>query len=241
MKASKNILFSETNDFAEFHSKVNSLPFNRTAKVVPDLVINMNKNGFTTPILLIKTNLLDGVDKLYIADGHNRAMTAIYLKMPITATLLINKFENVEDLVDFVASHNNSQKAWVNFDYIKAFAYVGKKDYLDLIRIKSKYPYSITIVASMLYGTSRFNISNAIKKGSFTISKLKETVDTMTYAAELSKYKSLTNRMIISLYNVMRMEIFNKKKFTNRYIKYIDETSKMNLDTFEETFISWLK
>jgi hypothetical protein len=232
------IEFPTREDFAK---KINSMPFNRDPKVVQKLVENMNKWGFTVPILLIKTNLLDGYDRIYIVDGHNRATTALYLNIPFRGILLPNKFSNLEELVEFVSSLNNSQKAWINMDYIRSYAHVGKKEYIDLIQIKSKTPYSITAVATTLSSVGKTTPSENIKKGNFKITRLKEANDVFTYAGELSKYKPLSNRMMLSLNAVMALEIFDKKKFTEAYAKYCHKISKLSLDRFESTFISWLQ
>jgi hypothetical protein len=226
----------------DFDKKINSMPFNRDPKVVKKLVENMNKWGFTVPILLIKTNLLDGYDRIYIVDGHNRATTALYLNIPFRGILLPNKFSNLEELVEFVSSLNNSQKAWINMDYIRSFAHVGKKEYIDLIQVKSKTPYSITSVATILsIPGNKCRKSDDIKNGSFKIKRLKEAQEVFKYAGELSKYKPLSNRMVLSLSSVMALEIFDKKKFTEAYAKYCHKISKLSLDSFESTFISWLQ
>lgn len=230
-----------------FHSeltdkeKINFIPFNRTGRVRADLIKTMNEFGFTVPILMVKTSILDGIEKLYVVDGHNRVATARFLKIPFYGVLLDIKFLSIEELVKFVSGLNNTQKAWTNYEYITAFAHVGKPDYQQLIKLKSTVPYSITAMASMLYGASRNSISTVIKNGNFKISKLEETRGTISYAGELSKYKPLTNRMVLSLHNIMNLEIFDRDKFTNAYQKYCKDISKLNLDTFDDTFIDWLK
>jgi hypothetical protein len=238
MKKPTTLFFSSREDFDK---KVNSMPFNRDAKVRKDLVDSMNKWGFTVPILMIKTNLLDGFERIYIVDGHNRAITALYLNIPFFGVLLPNKFSRIEDLVEFVSSLNNSQKAWINMDYIKSFAHVGKKEYLDLIQIKSKTPYSVTAVAMILSSVNKNAQSENIKKGNFKITRLKEANEVFNYAGELSKYKPLSNRMVLSLNVVMALEIFDKEKFTEAYATYCHKINKLSLDSFESTFISWLK
>jgi hypothetical protein len=238
MKKPTTLFFSSREDFDK---KVNSMPFNRDAKVRKDLVDSMNKWGFTVPILMIKTNLLDGFERIYIVDGHNRAITALYLNIPFFGVLLPNKFSRIEDLVEFVSSLNNSQKAWINMDYIRSFAHVGKKEYLDLIQIKSKTPYSVTAVAMILSSVNKNAQSENIKKGNFKITRLKEANEVFNYAGELSKYKPLSNRMVLSLNVVMALEIFDKEKFTEAYATYCHKINKLSLDSFESTFISWLK
>jgi hypothetical protein len=237
----KNAVLVSFSSRQEFDKKVNSMPFNRDAKVRKDLVESMNKWGFTVPILMIKTNLLDGFERIYIVDGHNRAITALYLNIPFHGVILDNRFSNVEGLVEYVSSLNNSQKAWINMDYIRSYAHVGKKEYLDLIQIKSKTPYSITAVAMILSSVSKNAQSENIKKGNFKITRLKEANEVFSYAGELSKYKPLSNRMVLSLNVVMALEIFDREKFTEAYAKYCHKISKLSLDSFESTFINWLQ
>jgi hypothetical protein len=220
---------------------INFIPFNRTGRVRTDLIKNMNKWGFTVAVVMVRTSILDGVERLYVVDGHNRVATARFLKIPFFGNLIDIKFNSVEELVDFISGMNNTQKAWSNYEYIAAFAHVGKTDYQNLIRLKSSVPYSITAMASMLYGATRYSISSIIKSGKFKIIKLAETKRTIDYAGKLSKYRPLTNRMVLSLHNVMALDIFDETKFTEAYQKYCKQISKLNLDTFEETFISWLK
>jgi len=239
MKKPIALFFSSREDFDK---KVNSMPFNRDGAVMPYLVRSMNKSGFVVPILMIKTNLIDGYDKIYIVDGHNRATTALYLNIPFFGFLLPNKFSNIEELVTFVSDLNSSQKAWTNMDYIRAFAHVGKKEYLDLIQVKSKTPYSFTTVATILSTPNGRNAqSSNLKKGDFKINRLKEAQEVFKYAGELSKYKPLSNRMVLSLTPVMALEIFDKKKFEEAYAKHCHKISKLSLDSFESTFISWLQ
>jgi hypothetical protein len=185
--------------------------------------------------------LLDGFERIYIVDGHNRAVTALHLNIPFYGTLLPNKFSNVEELVEFVSSLNNSQKAWINMDYIRSYAHVGKKEYIDLIQVKSKTPYSITSVATTLSSVGKTAQSENIKKGTFKITRLKEAQEVFKYAGELSKYKPLSNRMMLSLNSVMALEIFDKKKFEEAYATHCHKISKLSLDSFENTFISWLE
>ena len=238
----KKPIFVSFSSREEFDKKVNSMPFNRDARVRKDLVDSMNKWGFTVPILLIKTNLLDGFERIYIVDGHNRAITALHLNIPFSGVILPIKFSRVEDLVEFVSSLNNSQKAWINMDYIRSYAHIGMKEYIDLIQVKSKTPYSITAVATILSAaTAKRTKTNGIKKGCFKITRLKEAQEVFKYAGELSKYKPLSNRMVLSLNVVMALDIFDKKKFEEAYAKHCFKISKLSLDSFENTFISWLQ
>ena len=225
----------------EFDSKVTFMPFNRDAKVRVDLVNSMNESGFTDAITMIKTSLIDGTEKIYVVDGHNRVATASYLKIPFYGVLLNNQFNNTEEIVEFVAKHNNTQKAWDNWDYIRAFNYLGRAEYQKLIEVKSKSPFSVTTIASLLYGTKRGAIAGIIRSGKFKVARLDETKRVLSFSAKLSKYKHMSNRMLLSLDTVMGLDIFDADKFEAGYAKYCKSITKLNLDTFDDTFISWLQ
>jgi hypothetical protein len=225
----------------EFDHKVLFMPFNRDGRVRIDLVNSMNDSGFTEAITMIRTALIDGVDRIYLIDGHNRVATASYLKIPFYGILLNNQFENVEQIVAFVAKRNNTHKAWDNWDYIRAFNYVGRVEYQKLIEVKSKSPFSVTTIASLLHGTRRGAIASIIRSGKFKVARPEETKRVLSFSAYLSKYKHMSNRMLISLDNVMGLDIFDAKKFETAYAKYCKSINSLNLDTFDDTFISWLK
>lgn len=241
MKNSAKIINMPFANQIEFANKVTFIPFNRDGKVRSELMRNMNLYGFVQPVLMIKTALLDGTDRIYLVDGHNRVATANYLKMPFFGILLPNKFNSVTEIVDFVSSLNSSQKPWSNWEYIRAYSYIGMSDYQNLLVMKSKSPFSVTAIACMLHGVGRFSIAPIIRAGKFKISRLAETTRVLDFSAKLSKYKPLTNRMVLSLDSVMTLEIFDEEKFETAYATYCESITKLNLDTFEETFISWLK
>lgn len=224
-----------------FVGKVFFLPFNRDASAKKILAEKMKKHGFTQAIMLIKTDLIDGVMKIYVADGQHRALTAISMNLAFRGELLPNTFDTREALVMFVADHNNSQKPWSVTDYVKSFASVGLIEYINLIDIKKKSIFTFLTLATMLGSTNSRSISDPLKNGKFKICRKKETLKTLEYANELMKYKPLTNRMVISLHRVMSMSIFSKKKFTKAYENYASQLAKLHLDTFDDTFISWLK
>ena len=225
-----------------FVGKVFFLPFNRDAKAMKELAKNMRKDGFTQPIMLIKTDVIDGVMRIYVADGQHRALTALAMGIPFRGELLPNEFKTREEAVLFVARHNSSQRSWTVSDYVKAFSSVGSSVYLRLIDIRKKTPFTFTTLAAMLDGANKRSTSNPdLKDGTFKINREKETLRTLDYAKELGEFRQLTNRMVLSLHRVMSLKIFKKDKFTEAYKKYAKELNKLELDRFDDLFVSWLK
>jgi len=238
MKTPEVILFEKV---SVFHTICYALPFNRNFAPRQDLIDKMNKYGFVQPILVIRTSIIDGVERYYVIDGHHRAASAMSINLPFWGIVLENEFKDTVELVEFVASLNNSQNPWHLDDYVRAFSQVGMNEYKKLIVVKSQSVFTFLTLACMLGGTNSRSVVKSIKRGTFKVVRLSETKKTLNYAAELSKYRQMTNRMVLSLHRVMTVESFDKKKFTQAYAKNVEELAKLQLDTFDDTFISWLK
>jgi hypothetical protein len=88
----KLITFNGASDY----NKINHLPFNRKFCVRTDLMQKMNTYGFTCPIFLIETSLIDGKKKKWLVDGQHRAVTAAFLNIPFTGIVLDIPFKSIE-------------------------------------------------------------------------------------------------------------------------------------------------
>ena len=224
-----------------FSGKVFMLPFNRDAFPKSILISKIKKYGFLVPILLVKTDVIDGVMRIYIVDGQHRALSCLSLNVPFYGILHDMKFKDKDELVEFVASLNSTQKTWNTNDYIKAFASVGLSEYHALIDVRKRCTFSY-ITLAQIYGNSNASLAaNSLKNGNFKVQRKKEADKVLEYARELAHYKPSTNRMLLSLNRVMSISIFKKKKFTEAYAKYVHQLSKLHLDSFDDTFVSWLK
>ena len=227
-----------------FEKKLHFLPFNRKYSVREELVTSMNKFGFAVPITLIETDLIDGVNKLWIADGQNRLAAAMYLKIQAVGVISPIKFKDKEDIVLFVAKLNSEQKPWSPQNYAEVFAYLGNPHYHKLLKVKHRTPYTISTIAGLLHGI-RSKISGAvgekIKKGEFKVNHLENTEYVLSLAAELSKYERLTSRMILALGALTGLTIFNESRFKSNYIKNAKKVKELKLDDYSEIFTSWVK
>ena len=228
-----------------FEKKLHLLPFNRKFSVRQDLLTSMNKFGYSVAATLIKTNLIDGTEKLFIADGQNRLATAMYLNLTAWGNIAPAKIETIEDLVAFVATLNSDQKPWTLQNYCQIFAYLGNKEYIKLLQIKDKTPYTVGTIACLLHGIrssrSPGNVGDKVKKGQFKVSHLQNTEYVLSLAAELSKYERLTSRMILALGALTGLTIFNESRFKRNYIKNAKKVKELKLDDYSEIFTSWVK
>lgn len=226
----------------EDYNKLSHLPFNRNFSVRQSLIESMTKLGFIAPLILIKTDLIDGKWRTYIADGQNRAISASFLNIVFYGVLLPNKFKSLSEIVTLVAKLNALQNPWNANNYAEAYNFLGYKEYNTLLTIKHKTPYTTPTVASLLYGVrTRGNVTAAIKEGKFKVNLLKETNYTLNCASKLSKIERLSGRMLSSLHNVTMLSSFDEVKFIKEYEKNAKVIKDMSLDDYTDIFTEWLK
>lgn len=222
--------------------KLSIFPFNRDFKVRKELVDSMNKYGFEGAILLIKTDLITGVDELYIADGQNRAVTAAYLDISFYANISNCEFKDKTELVHYIASRNSTQRKWTNADYVHTYTYLGYPEYITLNRYVRNCPYTLNTVASMLTGfRSKGECPRVIMAGTFVAHLTKELDYSLSVAAKASEFGRLSNRMMRALHYVASLKTFDETKFLKEYKKQYKCIKELKLDDFTDIFTSWIK
>lgn len=226
---------------AKDYNKLSHLPFNRTFKVREDLTNKMNQYGFTVPMILIKTKLINGREEIYIADGQNRAVTAAFLNITFFGILIDKQFKTIEDIVEFVSSLNSAHKPWTALNYAESYAFLGKEDYKKLLELTQQSPYSVETMSNLLTGVrSRGRVVDKIKNGTFQIKQLPETLKTLDLSASLSKYEKLTARMVVALHYISSLSRFDESKFTATYKQKAKEVKELKLDDYSDLFQSWI-
>jgi hypothetical protein len=223
--------------------KINHLPFNRKFGVRQDLIESMNEFGFTVPILILKTDIMDGKPNYWFVDGQHRMITAQFLQIPSFAIVIESeKIKTKDDIVLFVASLNSRTKKWTMLNYVEAYNYLNYKEYEILIKTHNNYPYSINTIASLLAGKpGRGGVAKEVHEGKFIVTDLEGTKDCLNFAANLSKYQRMTSRMLLSLRIVMNNSKFNKKSFMNSYKDNAKNIKDLDLNDYSNIFLSWLK
>jgi len=226
-----------------YDKKINFLPFNRKYTVRKDLIEGIHQFGFIVPVILIKTNLIDGTEKLYIADGQNRLATAMYLSIEAEAVLLSNKFNNVNDIVECVSGLNAKQNPWTLLNYAQVFAYLGNNHYKTLLSITDKSPYTVGTIANLLCGIrskASGSVGYKVKNGTFKVNNLESAKYTLKLAAELHKYERVTSRMVLALGYVSSLKHFNEEKFKLKYKQNAKAVKELKLDDYNDIFASWI-
>lgn len=203
------------------YDKLSHLPFNRPFKLRMNLVESMKKHGFIVPIVIIVTDVIDGVLRKYILDGQHRAMAAQYLNIDFYAVELDIKITSLAQVVGLVAKYNNSSIAWNLDNYVNAYSSLNNEHYKTLSSIHSKYGYTTSSIACLLEGNMSKSGSTAenIKQGTFIIKAKETTLETLNLVRQT---KRMSARMLFAFHKLrltkdnFKFEVF-KKNFEANY------------------------
>jgi hypothetical protein len=148
--------------------KFSILPMNREIDPphVQKMIKSLNLMGVIRPVIACKTNIIDGIMKLYIIDGQHLATALASLNMEIPYILI--DVEDEKDLIHKMAYLNNSSKSWVLMNYVTAFKMVYP-DYLKLIKFKNMYNIEPLMLAMIAMNCGISASSKVIKSGEFKI------------------------------------------------------------------------
>lgn len=213
---------------------ISVLPFQRQASLRQSLVNSMKEHGFLGTIIMIRTSLIAGSDKLYIIDGQNRFLAANYLNLPITATILTIDTTK-EYLVKLIATLNSTGKQWVTEDYINAYAALGNTSYLGLINlVKECKKLSIGMIARVVTYKNPGNL----RRGLFVLTD--ETVKAVKDMNDLlHKIPKQKVSDIEVLFKVVSSKKFDSDVFVSNYTKNIEVLTPLLPLERERIYNSW--
>ena len=152
------------------------LPMNRevNSKHVEIMVKSINKMGCIRDVIVVRTNIFEGITKTYVIDGQHLLNALIRQNAPVSYRSL--KLNTIEEIVSCMATLNNSSKSWGMLDYVNAYKVVNN-DYMKLLRYINIYNLEPTMIAMIATNTSKSTgISKLIKEGTFSINNSKTEV-----------------------------------------------------------------
>lgn len=136
-KTSNHYESTDYNSFSFFN-------FNRPVFTphVKTLAESMKRWGFTSVLMVIKTDVLDGVERYYVLDGQHRFSAAQMLGIPF-------KFDVIDiatkmELAQFIADVNNSAKAWGTNQFLNVWAKMEIAEYVKLLKVQNETKIQIT-------------------------------------------------------------------------------------------------
>lgn len=222
------------------YTKLFHFPFNREFKLRQSLVLSMQELGFIDPICLIKTDIIDGVERIYILDGQNRAMAAQYLDINFDGYLLDKKVKSLEEIVGLVAKYNNSSVPWNLNNYAHAYSTLGNQHYKTLLEINSKYGYTTSSIASLLEGNTGkgVNTSENIKQGTFQIKAKKTTLETLNLVRQT---KRMSARMLYAFHKLrLTKDNFNFEVFKTNFEENYTLIKSESYDDYYNVFLKFV-
>jgi len=221
------------------YKKISHLPFNREFTLRPDLIESIQKNGFITVIYCCYSKAFGMGKLLYLLDGQNRALAAQYLDIPFQVGILEVVPETPEELVELTAIYNNTSVAWRLDTYCKAYASIGKLDYLELVRLGRENGQYLNTIATLLSGNiaRSIKVGKSLKKGTFKILARESTLTTLDLARTL-EFK-MSGRMLLAFHHVrLTKDKFMFDKFRKSFNKNYQCLVDLKLDDFTDKFLS---
>ena len=198
-----NIFYSS--NYPMFHR----LPFNRKIswKHVRSLVESMKRNGITSHPLVVYTDCIDGEWKYWIVDGQHRIEAFKKLGLPIQFTLY--KKANSEpitiyDLVRLVADVNNNSKKWDIPQYVRAWSYLGVREYKKLEEVKKKTKMAYTSLLQAYSGLQRQQATERCTTGTYRMEKEIEGDKYVEYLLILKPLVPKSSALYTGLLNFFR-------------------------------------
>lgn len=226
-----------------YKNQINTLPFNRATSLRDSLVEKMKANGFIDPITLIKTDVIDGSMRIYNADGEHRALAAMHLGIPFYGVLSPKKFEDITEVIKFVADLNTTQNPWVIKQYVKSYASLNICEYKTLSRLSDISGYSPSTIS--IVDVSNFNKDAGrlkITDGKFIFTYKDVIEKAIDYVGKLSNMtRKIPSKEFMAIAELIKEKRFNEKRFTEMFLRNFEKFSNLEPRQNYKMFESWLK
>lgn len=217
---------------------ISVLPFQRQAILRATLVKSMTKYGFLGSILMLKTSIIDGVERLYIVDGQHRFLAAQYLNLDVKADI-IESVTTKDELVKLISTLNSTGVKWTSMDYINAYAALGMKEYIDLINVCKKCTKLTALATIKIIRDACVKPLNAnIKTGELLLSK--ELIDAILELNTLLHHIPKLNVLnMIGIYRTIISGKYDRKTFITNFNKNLDILMPLLPEEKHRIYKSW--
>lgn len=176
---------------------------------VKTLVESMKKWGFQSTLTVIKTSVLDGVERYYILDGQHRFTAAKTLGIPFEFKTV--DIETRLELAEFIADVNNSAKAWGTNQFLNVWAKMEIAEYVKLLEVQTETNIQITPLVKAYSGKSAMK---EFRKGNLKFIDEAKSDKIIEQIMDLNDYlptKAFCRRAII--------DVMNSKDYDHELVK----------------------
>lgn len=215
------------------------LPMNREIKSehVEKLVKSIRTMGIIRPVIICKTDVLEGEMKNYIVDGQHLATACEREKLPIPYINITCKDE--VDIVEKMGMLNNSSKSWALLDYVNAYKFCFN-DYMKLLKFKNLYNLELNMVAALC--TNHYSVvsnSQSIRTGQFLITNGKAEQMCKDFSEIFLMINNVSRSVKFSFLNAF-MQSYGKisqKTVVNNLRKYLKQIKLISDNTEAANYI----
>lgn len=216
----------ETLDYERFHRLPHGLNRELDYRHTATMRQSVSLHGNNRLVIVVKTDVLDGVMREYIADGQHLFEALVTLGKHIVFKHQI--VGTKEQLIKFLTDMNNTSKPWTLMDYIAAWAELTE-DYKHLQRSITRYgikPQGIAMVAMNL--PNRATIARLIKLGRY-------------HVVDRTRFRTMMNH-IVDLLTIPELGNTNAGYLPNRliaaFVRHYNSTQHYNHFVIKERLVA---
>lgn len=200
---------------------------NRTIKpfVVAKLKRSIKDYGVIRSVVVVRVNLFGDGNKYYIADGQHLFLACEALNMLSQLPIIVvnKKFDNIHELVEFIAVLNTTQSPWKLSDFVEAYA--STHTYFSYNKLKAKkmeYSLPYALLAVIYMGTGRKQAADAVKNGNFRVVNEPKSDLIAGYITDLIPLFGRTNSTALSNLAYVMYEWIDASNYNHiKFKKYI--------------------
>jgi hypothetical protein len=216
-----------------------TLPMNREIRSehVEKLVKSIRTMGIIRPVIICKTDVLEGEMKNYIVDGQHLATACEREGLSVPYVNITCKDEI--DIVEKMGMLNNSSKSWALLDYVNAYKFCFN-DYMKLLKFKNLYNLELNMVAALC--TNHYSIvsnSQSIRTGEFIITNNKAELMCKDFSEIFLMINNVGRSVKFSFLNAFMQSYgkINQKTVVNNLRKYIKQIKLISDNTEASNYI----
>ena len=216
-----------------------TLPMNREIRSehVEKLVKSIRTMGIIRPVIICKTDVLEGEMKNYIVDGQHLATACEREGLSVPYVNIVCKDEI--DIVEKMGMLNNSSKSWALLDYVNAYKFCFN-DYMKLLKFKNLYNLELNMVAALC--TNHYSIvsnSQSIRTGEFIITNNKAELMCKDFSEIFLMINNVGRSVKFSFLNAFMQSYgkINQKTVVNNLRKYIKQIKLISDNTEASNYI----
>lgn len=232
------------------HIKIEFMPVgNRVVnqKAVKAIKESIQLNGILRQVILIRTNLFGQGNKYYIADGQHLyyACQSLNILKDLSYVICKRKFNNIQEIVEFVALLNATQTPWKLEEYVNAYASTNQFiDYNILISKRNKYNLSYQLLSMIYGGLSSITGPQMLKDGKFKIVNESKGDELAIRMQDICSIFGRTNTSILkefamAFYYWSNAVEYNHKKFIQYVIENKEKLSLLERNKISEILINY--